>query len=299
MFSIISDGGCDFSTEEAHQAGVEIVPFYLSFDQETYIKEGIDISKEDYFKRMQEDKELFPKTSQPSPQDYVKAYRPHFAAGKNIVSLTISSKLSGTYNSATLAAEMLAEEFPDRKVIVIDSLNGAIGQGLILREIVRMRDAGLDIDEVADLAKKVRDTTKTYFTLDTLEYLRKGGRVGPTTALVGGILGLRPVLHLVDGSVEQLESVRGRKKVLAQMESGIASILADEDEFTNIAVGHILCADDAIGFSANLAEASGKEIVTPVTEVGAAIGTHTGPGALAVAYCKTYEAFAGAQAQAA
>jgi len=299
MFSIISDGGCDFSAEEAQQMSVDIVPFYLSFDQETYMKEDVDISKEDYFKRMQEDKDLFPKTSQPSPQDYVDVYRPHLEAGKDLISLTISSKLSGTHNSATLAAEMLAEEFPDRKVAVIDSLNSAVGQGLILREIVRMRDEGFSIDETVSLAGKVRETTKIYFTLDTLEYLRRGGRVGPTTALVGGILGLRPVLHLVDGSIEQLESVRGRKKVLAQMEAGIGSILAEEDEFTNIAVGHILCEDDARGFSENLASGSGKEITTPLTAVGAAVGTHTGPGALAVAYCKTYEAFAGAQAKAA
>jgi len=291
MFQIISDGGCEFTGKEAQQHKIDIVPFYVSFDEKVYLKEGIDISKEDYFTRLQTDKELFPKTSQPSPQDYVDVYRPHLEAGKDILSLTISSKLSGTYNSATLAAKMLKEDFPNRNIIVIDSLNSAVGQNLILREIIKMRDAGYSIEQTAELAGKVIETTKIYFTLDTLEYLRRGGRVGPTTALVGGILGLRPVLHLVDGSVEQLESIRGRKKVTQMMIDGIATAVSDDVQNVNLCVGHILSADDGQALKSGLEQAIGKVIDTPLTEVGAAIGTHTGPGALAVAYCMGYEVF--------
>ena len=289
MFQLISDGGCDFAAQEAQQYKIDIVPFYVSFDHENYMKEGIDISKEDYFSRMQAKKDLFPKTSQPSPQDYQDVYRPHLEAGKDIISLTISSKLSGTHNSATLAAELLAEEFPERKVIVIDSLSSAVGQGLILRELIKMREAGYSIDEAAALAERVKETTKIYFALDTVEYLRRGGRVGPTTALVGGILNLRPVLHLVNGEVEQLESVRGRKKVLQLMEEGLVVALKDEVEDIEICVGHILCEDDAEKLNADLEKALSTTIDNPITAVGAAIGTHTGPGAIAVAYCKKYE----------
>jgi len=291
MFKIISDGGCDFTAEEVQRYDIDIVPFYVSLDQETYLKEGIDISTEDYFKRIQEDKDLFPKTSQPNPQDYTEAYRPHLEAGKDILSLTISSKLSGTHNSATLAADLMREEFPDRQIIVIDSINAAMGQNLILREIIKMRYQGYSLAETAELAEKVLKTTKTYFTLDTLDYLKKGGRVGPTTALVGGVLGLRPVLHMVEGSVEQLESVRGRKKVLQLMEEGIAAVLKDDIDDVEICIGHILCEDDAIGFKENLEKSAGTTITTPIVEVGATIGSHTGPGALAVAYCKKFESF--------
>ncbi|MCL2421310.1 MAG: DegV family protein [Defluviitaleaceae bacterium] len=291
MFHIISDGGCDFTKAEIQKHNIDVIPFYVTFDQVTYLKEGVDISKEEYFKRLLEDKTLFPKTSQPSPQDYIDMYTPHLEAGKDIISLTISSKLSGTYNSATLAANTLKDDYPDRTIIVIDSLNCAIGQGLILKEIIKMRDSGLSIAKTAELTEKVIMTAKIYFTLDSLEYLKRGGRVGPTTALVGGILGLRPVLHLVDGVVEQLDSVRGKKKVLQLMEEGIVDALKGEEQDINLCVGHILSVEEAAAFKAGLEGAMGIHIPNEITEVGATIGTHAGPGALAVAYCKKYETF--------
>ena len=291
MFQIISDGGCDFTKEEVKKHNVDVVPFYITFDQKTYLKEGIDITKDEYFTRLLEDKSLFPKTSQPSPQDYIDVYTPHLKAGKDIISLTISSKLSGTFNSASLAAKTLKDDFPKQNIIVIDSLNVSLCQGLILKEIIKMRDKGFSINETAKLTKEIIKTAKIYFTLDTLEYLKKGGRVGPTTALVGGILGLRPILQLVDGAVDQLDSVRGKKRVMQLVEEGIVAALKDETQNVNIAVGHILRKDDATTFKANLEASLATKIPTPVTEVGVTIGTHAGPGAMAIAYCKKYETF--------
>jgi len=290
MFQLISDGGCDFTKEEVKKHNIDIIPFYVMLDGETYLKEGVDITKDEYFKRLKEDKNLFPKTAQPNPQDYVDIYTPHLKAGKDIISLTISSKVSGTYNSATLAASMVKEDYPDRTIIVIDSLNCAIGQGLILKEMIKMRDKGFSITKTAELAEEIIKTAKIYFSLDTLEYLKKGGRVGPTTAFVGGILGLRPILHIVDGSVEQLDSVRGKDRVLALIEEGIVAALKDEMQDINLSIGHILREEDAINFKASLEKSLGTKIENPVVEVGATIGTHAGPGALAIAYCKKYEA---------
>jgi len=292
MFQLISDGGCDFTKAEIQKHNVDVIPFYVTFDQKVHLKEGVDITKEEYFKRLKEDKNLFPKTSQPSPQDYMDMYRPHLQAGRDIISLTISSKLSGTYNSATLAANTLQEDFPDRKIIVIDSLNASVGQGLVLREMIKMRDKGYSITETAAIAEKIIKTVRIYFTLESLEYLKRGGRVGPTTALVGGILGLRPVLHLVDGTVEQLDSVRGKKKVLTLIEEGLVDALKDDIQNVNIGVGHILSPDDAATIKANLEKSFDINIANPVAEVGVTIGTHAGPGALVVAYCKKYENFA-------
>ena len=290
MFQIISDGGCDFTKEEAQKHNVKVVPFYVTLDGETHLKEGVDITKDEYFRRLKDDKNLFPKTAQPSPQDYIDAYTPYLEAGYNIISLTISSTLSGTYNSATLAANTLKDDFPNRTIIVIDSQNAAIGQGLILKELIKMRDNGLSITDAAKLIKDVIPTTKIYFTLDSLEYLKRGGRVGPTTALVGGLLGLRPVLHLVDGTVEQLDSVRGKKKVLQLIEDGLTEALQDDIDNINLAVGHILSPDDALALKTNLEASLGTKTSGNIIEVGVTIGTHAGPGALAVAYCKKYEA---------
>lgn len=291
MFKIISDGGCDFSTEEVKQSNVDVVPFYISFDQANFIKEGVDISKEDYFNRLKNEKNLYPKTSQPNPNDYIEVYRPYLEAGDDILMLTISSKLSGSYNSAAIAAQTLKEEYPNRTIKLIDSLNASIGQGLILKEIIKMRDAGFTLEKTTEIAEKILQTTRIYFTLDSLEYLKRGGRVGPTTALVGGILGLRPILQLEQGEVSQLDSVRGKKKAMRLIEEGMVEAIKDEKENISLSIGHIHNEKEAVTFKTNIENALNLTIANPITEVGATIGTHAGPGVMAFTYCKKYETF--------
>ncbi|MCL2619183.1 MAG: DegV family protein [Defluviitaleaceae bacterium] len=289
MFRIVSDGGCDFSGEEVQNHDISIVPFYISFDGENYMREGVDITKAEFFDRLRTDKTLFPKTSQPNPQDYIEALTPHLKAGNDVLVLTISSKLSGSYSSAVIAAENLREDYPDRNIVLVDSLNGSVGQGLILREIIKMRGAGLSAKDTGERAKKVLDTTRIYFTLDNLEYLRRGGRVGPTTAFVGGILGLRPILQLVDGKVTQLDNVRGKKKVLKLIEEAMVEALKDDRDSVSLAIGHILSDTDAAELRDSIQSALDITIGNPITEVGVTIGAHIGPGALAFAYCKKYD----------
>ena len=290
MFQIISDGGCDFSRAEVASSGVHVVPFYISLDHENYLKEGIDITREDYFTQLSTNKNLFPKTSQPNPQDYIDAYTPYLSEGLDILSLSISSKLSGSHASARIAIETLKEEFPTREIILIDSQNATLGQGLILKEIIKMRDAGLSLHEAAAMAEKVRETTHLYCTLDTLEYLKRGGRVGPTTAFVGSILGLRPILQVKDGAVSQLDNVAGKKKAFRLIESAMIEALKDNVQDISICIGHILNEEDAKTFKQNAEAALGVSIENPVAEIGATIGTHAGPGAFGFAYCKKYTA---------
>lgn len=289
MFQIVTDAGCDFSQEEVNMYQVDVVPFYVSFDDE-FLKVGVDISTEDFYKRLMAEKNVFPKTSQPNPYDYTEVCAPHLQDGKDIILLTISSKLSGSHNSAMVATDILKEDYPERKIIVIDSLSGSIAQGLILREMIAMRDAGYSLERVAQLTEEVLKTTRVYFTLDTLEYLKRGGRVGPTTAFVGGILGLRPILQLEDGQVSQLDNVRGKKNVLKLIEEAMVAALEDEKQHVNISIGHIFSVNDAINFKEKLELALDIQITTPITEVGATIGAHAGPGALAFAYCKKFAA---------
>ena len=292
MYKIISDGGCDFTNEEIKTYNVDVVPFYVSFEEE-FLKVGIDITTEDFFKRLSTDKKTFPKTSQPNPQDYIDVFKKALEAGQDILALTVSSKLSGSYNSAAIAADLLKEEFPDREIIVIDTLSGSIAQGLILREVIKMRDAGLTLGKTARLTRRVLKTTQIYFTLDTVEYLKRGGRIGPTTALVGGMLGLRPILHLLDGEVKQLDNVRGKKSAFRLMEAGIVEALLDAKDRITFAVGHILSEKDALHFKGNIETSLGVSTDNPVTEVGAVIGAHAGPGAIAFAYCSNYETLEG------
>ena len=291
MFKIISDGSCDFSTEEVKKFNIDVIPFYITFDQENFVKEGVDISKEDYFNKLKSEKNLYPKTSQPNPNDYIEECRPHLEAGDDILIITVSSKLSGSYNSARIATDILIEDYPGRTIKIIDSLNACIGQGLILREIIKMRDAGFSLEKTTEIATEILQTTRIYFTLDSLEYLKRGGRVGPTTALVGGILGLRPILQLEQGEVTQLDNVRGKKKAMKLIEEGIVEAIKDEKDNINFSIGHISSEKEAVNFKSNIESNLNFTIANPITEVGATIGTHTGPGAIAFAYCKKYETF--------
>ena len=291
MFQLISDGPCDFTNEEAKEQNVGVVPAYVTFDQENYLKEGVEIDSEDYFKRLIAEKNLRPKTAQPNPQDYVDAFEPYLKEGKDILALTISSKLSGSNASANMAAEQLREEYPNQKIHVMDSQSVTIGQGLILREMSKMRDAGYSLEDTVALAEKVRETTRIYVTIDTLEYLRRGGRVGPTTALVGGILGLRPILQVENGEVSQLDNVRGKKHAYKLMEEGVVASLEDVKDDINICVGHIMSEDDANDFKTRMENALDIQINIPVAKIGAAVGTHAGPGAMGFAYCRKYNAF--------
>lgn len=290
MFEIISDGGCDFSKEEKEKYNVHVVPFYVTFDETNVLKEGVDITQEDYFKRLVSEKKLFPRTSQPNPQDYIDVFSPYLEKGKDIIVVSISSKVSGSYNSIKLAVDILKEEYPDRTIAAVDSLSGSIGQGLILKEMVKMREANFSLDKTVHVAEKIIRSTRVYFTLDSLEYLRKGGRIGPTTAMVGGVLGLRPILQLEEGQVTQLDSVRGKKNALRLIEEAMVHALSDDKDSINLSIGHILSEQEAVTLKSNIEGSLGIKISSPVTKIGAAIGTHTGPGALAVSYCKSYEA---------
>jgi DegV family protein with EDD domain len=289
MYKIISDGGCDFSPQEAEKLGVTVVPFYICIGDEAHKKEGIDITQEEYFSRLESEKDFFPKTAQPSPQDYIDVYTPILEAGCDILQVTISAKLSGSHNSAIIAASMLCEEYPKRLIEIIDSENASVGQGLILTEIAKMQAAGLELEETIELAQRVLKSTRVYFTVDNLVYLKKGGRIGPTTAFVGGILGLRPILQLADGAVTQLDNVRGKRNAMKLIGEAMVHALKDDVEHVNLRIGHVLSLEDAEEFKENTEKALGIEIATPVTNIGAAIGTHAGPGALGFAYCRKYE----------
>jgi len=291
MYKIISDGGIDFSKEEVIKHGIGVVPFYITFDGETFLKEGKDITRDEYFNRLINEKNLYPKTSQPSPQDYIDMYTPYLKAGLDIISLTISSKLSGSHASAALAADMLKDDFPKRTIAIIDSLNVSVGQGLIMREMIKMRDAGLSLQETVKMAEKVRASAKVYFTLDSLEYLKRGGRIGPTTAFVGGILGLRPILQLSEGQITQLDSVRGKARALKLMEEAIVDTLKNEIDNLSISVGHIRSEAEAISIKSTTETALNTRITNPITDIGVTVGTHAGPGALGFAYCRKYESF--------
>ena len=288
MFSIISDGGCDFCKLEATKHHVGIVPFYINIDEHTSVREGIDLSKEEFFHRLKTEKDLKPKTAQPSPQDFLDKIVPELEQGKDVLVLTISSKLSGSFQSATIAADMVRDDFPNATVAIVDSLNASIGQGLILREIIAMRDANFSLADTLTVADEVISNTHTYVTLDTLEFVKRGGRVSSMAAFVGNALGLRPILQIKDGVVITLDKARGKKKAIGLLRENIANTLVNVKNNVNLSIGQIANEADSLSLRDAIESALDVVINLPITEIGAAIGTHAGPGAFGFSHCPKF-----------
>jgi len=284
-FKIVCDSSCDFDPSLAKQQDIAIVPFYITLDGTTYLKEGIDIQKNEFYERLIQG-DLYPKTSQPSPQDYIDIFRPILESGHDIFSLTITSKFSGSFQSATIAANTLLEEFPDRKISVVDSYQVTFGQALILWETIRRRDEGYTLEKTAEDIKQMSVSSVLIFTLETLEYLKKGGRIGKGAALVGGLLGIKPILELRDGELHPRSKARGKKKAIGVvLESVLQHVGNDKDDYHFI-VGHTYNTEEGDTLRKELMEKHGIEIKYPLTNAGVTIGCHLGPGGVGAAIIK-------------
>ena len=206
MIRIITDSECNITIEEAKELGVEVVPLHVIFGNDVFM-DGVDISHDEFYKRLEECDEL-PKTSQTNPGGFVEVFEKYIKQGDEIVGIFISSKLSGTYQSSIIASDMIE----DGKIHIIDSLNASMGLAVLVREAVKMRDKGKSVDEIKVEIENLIPRVKLIAAVDTLKYLKKGGRLSATSAIVGGVLGITPVISVVDGSVEVLAKTRGHKK---------------------------------------------------------------------------------------
>ena len=163
-YKIIADGACDLYGENADKIGVQIVPFYVAFEENVYKKEGAEIEVRHFYKEMVENPTVFPKTSMPSVQDYVDVFTPIVKAGEGVLCICITTKFSGSYNSAVNARNMLLEDYPDAKIEVIDSTLNTVEEGIFVREAARMKAAGLSLEESVQALERIKSTGRIIFT---------------------------------------------------------------------------------------------------------------------------------------
>jgi len=284
-FKIVTDASCDLPPELLDKYDISDVRFYVTFDGSNYLKESVDITHAEYFRRLDTEPN-FPKTSQPSPQDYIDVFTPALQKGEDVICFCISSKLSGSYQSAVNAAEILKEEYPDRKVRVIDTEHAFISMSLMILRAVKFRDEGADVDTAADYLEKIKKDTEIFIALETLENLRRGGRIGGAAAFVGGILNLKPVVRLEDGELRPITKVRGRNKSISTLIEEMKKRINGKTDEYEYMVGHARCEEDGKMLKTSLEEALGIKIDTPLLDTGVTIGTHIGLGAVAIAYSR-------------
>ncbi|MDR1642277.1 MAG: DegV family protein [Clostridiales bacterium] len=291
-FAIFSDSSCDLSRELLDLHGISLVHYYVTLDAGiNYLKEYQDIEPKEFYRRLEELKGVAPKTSLPPIQDYIDAFKPAMEAGEDILCLCLTQKFSGSYQSAHNAAEMLKEEFPDRTVRVVDTKNCSTGQGLAVLEAARMKADGFSLEETAKILKLQAEEARIMITVDNLDYLQRGGRIGKVTAFAGALLNIKPVISMTNGELVPISRIRGRQKAIAEVAELAAKDLASNESKYHVAYLHSNCPEDLVILRAEVEKRTNVNPLVPVGVIGVTIGTHIGPTAVAFAYTPKYECF--------
>ena len=271
---IVTDSAADIPADLAKSKGVEVVPLSVRFGDDSYLS-GVELGAEEFWEKLKTSTEP-PATAAPSAGDFQKTYEDLVARGATgIVSVHLSSKLSATYQSAQLAAQ----EVKDIPIEVVDTLAVSAGTGLLALQAAERAQAGASASEIATETKQLLEHVHLYGTIDTLEYLRRGGRIGGAQALLGTMLTVKPVVSLEDGIVEPVTRVRTRAKALEH----IAQLVANDAERIDRLIVLTGDAPDTDQFVSLLAPSVRVE-PSDVWGFGPIVGTHAGPGIIGVAY---------------
>ena len=279
-YQIITDTGCDFPTQMYQELHLRVVPLVVTYKETPYTFCS-DEQIEAIYAGLRNGEVAT--TSAVNPDGWTKAIEQVLSAGEDALVLTFSSGLSATYQSAAIAADELKEKYPDRKVIVVDTLAASLGQGLLVWYACKKRDEGLSLDDLAAWVEEKKFRLCHWFTVDDLMYLKRGGRISAATAILGTMLQIKPVLHVDDeGHLINVSKTRGRKASInalcAKME---ATALPGENDTAFISHGD--CLEEAQELAQMLKERCGvKEVFIYYT--GAVIGSHSGPGTMALFY---------------
>lgn len=277
-FVVVVDSSADILPEVAQEEGIVVIPMAVNIDGQTFL-EGVDIFSENFYSRFGTFQEL-PKTSQPNPGILKEKYEEILTKGHEIVAIHLSSGLSSTYATALMVRDMCSAP---EKIHIIDSLGASFGYGLLAIQVNHLLKAASSWEEAEVRILQLRNQMRYIFTLDTLEYLVKGGRVSKTTGFIGGLLDVKPVLHITpDGHIEPFAKVRSRKAAFRKLLEIMLQEI-DQPEEQIIGISHANCLEDTQAF----AEEIRKHITVKgimISEIGCVVGSHTGPGTVALFY---------------
>lgn len=293
-YKIISDGSCDLPPELAAKYQIDIVPFYVSFDKTTYKKEGIEMNVRDFYQTMVDHPKTYPTSSLPSIEDYLKAFTPYVQQNIPIICICITTKFSGSYNSANNAKNILLENYKNAKISVIDATINTVLQGQFVLEAARMQQDNLPYNTVIETLERIKSTGRIFFTIGNMEYLKAGGRIGKLTGFAADKLGIKPLILLKEGEIFPIGLTRNREKgkikLLEEVKEHFSSIKARPEDYS-LAVGYGYDYQEAVAFRdqflTSLATYSSITSV-PIYQIGATIGVHTGPFPIGIGLIQKY-----------
>lgn len=278
-YQIITDSACDLPQQMLRELNVVTVPLVVNFRGEACNDSVADAQVKELYDAMRSGEVAT--TSAVNPDGWASVIEPALASGKDALVLAFSSGLSTTYQSAVIAAGELKETYPGRKVVVVDTCAAALGQGLLVWYACKKRDEGMGLDELAAWVEANKNHVAHWFTVDDLVYLKRGGRVSAATAVLGAMLNIKPVLHVDnEGHLVSMVKARGRKAAINTLASKLGELGGSWDNST-VFICHADCIGDAQKLAAMVKEQYGvKEAF--IGNLGAVIGSHAGPGTLAL-----------------
>ncbi len=277
--AIIADSSCDFTPERAEKAGFFVVPLQVTFEDGTVYRDGVDLTSEEFFQKLAASKNL-PKTSQPTIETWMDAMR-RYADYDDIIVITVSGKVSGSLSGASMARRMLREEEQFQPNIhLVDSMTASGAVAGFALEAVRMVREGCQAQEILNRMMYLQNHLAVYFIFDSLEYLRKGGRIGKATALAGKVMGIKPLLTFFEGEPKNVDKVRGVQAGCKKLVDGFLQRAADLHRVIVISS----CAPDRVKFITQMLQTHISDIQITYVEIGSVIGTYVGPGGISLVY---------------
>jgi len=274
--AIVTDSVADIPGEVAKALGISVIPLYIQFGLETF-RDRVDMLEEEFYRKLESVREL-PKTSQPSPNDFLQVYRALLNMKKEIVSIHPTAQLSGTYNTALLAREMLGN--PD-EIEVVDCKTGTAGQGLVVLEAARAALQGFGSGQIVELVKSMADKVRMYVALETLDYMARNGRVGRAKVFMASLLRIKPIIALLNGEIEPVDKVRGSSKIIPRLVDLCGEFVRTAK--ARAAITHAKAFEQARRLKSEMESRLGLTDIM-VSSMCPAVVANTGPGALAVAF---------------
>lgn len=283
QFQIVTDSTSDLTQEMVEELGVELIPMNFTIGTDSFMDyaDEKDISSHDFYQRIAQGESST--TNQISLAVFTEVFEKYLKTGRDVLYLGFSSGLSGTYNNSVIVARSLAEKYPERKVYAVDTLAASLGEGLLVWHAVQKQRAGASIDEVRDWVEKNRNRMHHWFTVDDLNHLKRGGRISGAAALMGTMLGIKPVMHFDDeGHIILIDKIRGRKQSLDDLVNHMKKT-SEDAAGQMIFISHSDSQEGAEYVRQQVAEIFGVEQFR-MGPIGPVIGAHTGTGTVALFY---------------
>ena len=290
-FKIICDSACDLPKDLVTKYDIDVVSFYVSFDDQNYYKEQ-EKSTQDFYQQMVDHPGVYPKTSMPTVEEYFHVFEQYVKEDIPVICICISSKLSGSYNGARLAKQDILEKYPQAKIEVIDSYLLTAIEGMLALELARMRENQVSFEEAITNIEKLKETGKIYFTIGSVDYLAHGGRIGRLKSILGTVLKIKPIIVFKNGEIDSAGMTLTRNKSLIKVIECVKqffkkNLLKFSDYLFGIGYGYKK--DEAENFAKQVKEELDLKEDVFFFQIGSTIAVHTGPHPIGITFLKKYD----------